>query len=72
MKKFEAGKTYYCRSICDSECKWEYTIERRTAKSVWISGNRFGIGTGINGEEIVYPQGKYSMAPILKPEKQVA
>ena len=37
--KFEAGRTYWTRSICDSECIHRVTIEKRTAKSVWIKRN---------------------------------
>ena len=34
---FEAGQTYRATSICDSECHWYFTIERRTAGSIWTT-----------------------------------
>jgi hypothetical protein len=33
---FEAGISYFCRSACDSDCVWHFTIIRRTASSVWV------------------------------------
>jgi hypothetical protein len=69
IAKFETGKTYSTRSICDSECIFSYEIIRRTAKSVWIKTM-----TGIerkkidvyDNSEMIFPEGKYSMAPILR------
>lgn len=37
MKKFEIGKTYSMRSICDHDCVWTYTVTARTAKTITIS-----------------------------------
>lgn len=34
MKKFEVGKTYYSRSICDNECIFTIKVVKRTEKSV--------------------------------------
>ena len=34
MKKFEIGKTYSMRSICDHDCVWTYTVTARTAKTI--------------------------------------
>ena len=71
MEKFEVGKTYYCRSACDHECVWEFTITKRTDKSVWIGDQRFNIIAGISHEsEAIYPLGKYSMCPILRAERK--
>lgn len=70
MEKFEVGKTYYCRSICDQNCVWNYTITKRTDKSVWIGGRRFNVGMGDNSERI-FPLGKYSMCPVLRAENEV-
>ena len=69
--KFETGATYKTRSICQSDTAFTYTIERRTAKSVWIDGKRFGIKNH-NDTEIIYPEGKYSKCPVLKATKKVA
>ena len=37
MTKFEIGKTYSMRSICDHDCVWTYTVTARTAKTITIS-----------------------------------
>jgi hypothetical protein len=72
MIKFEINKTYYCNSICDSDCKMEYTITKRSSKSVWINEKRFKINISLNdGNEFIYPEGKYSMCPILRAERVV-
>jgi len=72
MRKFEIGKEYSMRSICNQECVWTYTVIARTAQTITIS----------NGEEVkkcrvvkkiseyrnaetIYPLGQYSMAPSL-------
>ena len=35
-KKFEVGRTYATRSICNSECMFKITIIKRTEKTVTI------------------------------------
>lgn len=41
MKTFEVGKTYSCKSACDQNCTWSYTVTARTAKTVTLSdGNK--------------------------------
>ena len=65
--QFEVGKTYTCKSICNSDCVWEHTITRRAEKSVWIGSKRFGVHVYDNSEAI-YPEGKYSMCPVLRAE----
>jgi len=72
MTKFEEGKKYYCTSVCDQNCRWEYIITKRTDKSVWIGKDRFKINESYNNEyEYIYPLGKYSMAPVLQAERIV-
>lgn len=73
MKKFEIGKTYSMRSICDHECEWTYTVIARTAQTITISDGReekrCRVCKGIsemNGQEIIFPLGQYSMAPRLR------
>jgi len=71
IKKFEVGKEYSCRSICDSNCIFRYTIVSRTDKTVVISSND---GDGkqrkkifiTDGIEWIYPSGFYSMCPIIR------
>ena len=76
MKKFEVGKEYSVRSICDHECVWTYKIVKRTACTVTIDDGEKVKTCRINkkiseyrGAEIIYPNGNYSMCPILSAEK---
>ena len=71
---FITGKTYSVSSVCDHNCVWEYKLEKRTEKSVWLTplnGHQKADGTirrtikKYNGEEMVYPMGHYSMCPVL-------
>lgn len=73
MKKFEIGKEYSTRSICDHNCIFKFMIVKRTDKSVWIQDvkdpNSKIVRKKIeiyNDTEEFYPYGKYSMAPIIK------
>lgn len=72
MKKFEVGKEYSMRSICDHECVWTYAVTARTAKTVTITDGKQVQKCRISqkvsvyrGAETVYPLGQYSMAPSL-------
>ena len=72
MKRFEIGKTYTCRSICNHDCVWSYTVTARTAKTITVTDgkqeSRMRISAKVSeyrGAESVYPLGQYSMAPIL-------
>jgi hypothetical protein len=72
--KFETGRTYECRSACDSGCRWTFTVEKRTAGTVWFREHGpEGLGVLVrrkldtyNGAETFFPFGKYSMAPIVR------
>jgi hypothetical protein len=73
MKKFETGKGYWTRSICDHECIISLKVKSRTAKT---------ITTTVHGEEKVFrikvwdgveqvrPWGTYSMCPIIGADKE--
>nr|AHF24064.1 hypothetical protein [uncultured bacterium Contig643] len=72
MKKFEIGKEYSCRSICDHECVWTYKVVARTAQMITVTDGdevkKLRIIKGMSeyrNAESVYPLGKYSMCPIL-------
>ena len=70
MKKFEIGKTYSMRSICDHDCVWTYTVTARTAKTITISdGEKVQkcriIKAASEYRNAVYPLGQYSMALAL-------
>ena len=69
MTQFIVGQTYRATSVCDSECHWYFTIDRRTAGSIWttIDGvmvRRVVKSCSISGtpEEYFMPFGSYSMA----------
>lgn len=70
MKTFEAGKSYSCRSICDSGCVFTYTVKSRTAASVVIdvrgTSTRRKIITDASGVEMFFPLGQYSMCPVIR------
>ena len=74
MNTFKTGATYTYRFICDSDSKVDVTIERRTAKSVWIKDAHNGdtVRRGIrihNGVERIDPLGRYSMSPVLSADR---
>lgn len=71
MEKFEVGKTYWTRSICDAEMIIRITIVKRTASFVTTSeGTRLKVSNW-NGAETVKPWGSYSMAPTISAERCV-
>jgi len=66
---FEAGQTYSARSACDHEARFTFNVTRRTAKSVWLDDGETVRRVAIhkaNGQEIAFPMGRYSMAPVLR------
>lgn len=72
MNKFEIGREYSCRSVCDHDCVWTYTVVARTAKTITVTDGEAVRKLRIikdlseyRGAESVYPEGKYSMCPIL-------
>ena len=72
MKQFQAGKTYQTRSICDHNCIISVNIVARTAKTVKTSdGKTFRVTVYENREQFM-PWGRYSMAPIIDAEDEVA
>jgi hypothetical protein len=82
MNKFEAGKSYWTRGICDHDCIYTcahdciYTIAvvSRTAKTVKIQDNRgertLRVFIDYNGHEAVKPHGSYSMAAIISADDE--
>ena len=74
-KKFEVGKTYWMRSICDSNCIWNVKIIKRTAKTIMvdIDGEKETKRKKIdvyNGVEFIFPLGQFSMCPMLNADKE--
>lgn len=76
MKQFEIGATYSMTSACDHECVWTYIVIARTASTITLMDDQGKtIKCRINskfseycGAEVVFPLGRYSMAPILRAE----
>lgn len=72
MNKFEIGREYSCRSVCNHDCVWTYMVVARTAKTITVTDGEAVRKLRIikdlseyRGAESVYPEGKYSMCPIL-------
>ncbi len=78
---FQAGSMYFCRSACDHNCIWYYTVIRRTAKSVWLKESGKHAPDKVTRRtvkmdhsdrtEYVLPEGYYSMCPFLSADKRV-
>jgi len=73
-KTFEVGTTYMARSICDYDCIYTFTVERRSAKCIWIKDTfgkvkKRGVRTAPDGIEWCLPLGSFSMAPSLQADR---
>lgn len=76
MTTFKIGDTYTMASPCDHDCKWTYTVVKRTASTVTITDGKEVKTCRINKKyseyrnaETIFPLGKYSMAPTLSADK---
>ena len=69
--KFEVGKTYSTRSICDDQCIVRITVASRTRCFITTTkGKRLGVRDWTTSEpelssEAVSPWGHYSMSPTI-------
>ena len=73
--QFETGKTYFTRSSCDWDCIYDFTITRRTAKSVWIMKDGEEVRRSVylyDGVERFRPFGTYSMCAIISADRELA
>ncbi len=69
--KFEIGKTYFTRSICDHDMIISITVASRTAKRIKTTeGKTLGVSE-YEGIEQVRPWGRYSMCPTIGADKEV-
>jgi hypothetical protein len=73
MNTFNPGHIYFCRSSCDHDTVFRYTVVSRTRRQVMLRGDcgqlcRRGIKIE-DGTEICYPEGRYSMAPVLRADR---
>ncbi|MBU1171326.1 MAG: hypothetical protein KKD44_17345 [Proteobacteria bacterium] len=73
MKPFEPGKTYWGIDLCNGHQKVQYTIERRTDKSVWVNGKRFKLFSWKEdgGAEYIYTNRRCSKDMLLTSIKEV-
>jgi hypothetical protein len=69
MIKFEIGKTYFTRSIGDSNATFTATIVSRTAKTVKTDAGKTFRVSKYNGAEFFMPEGRYSMAPTIRADR---
>jgi hypothetical protein len=80
MTRFEVGKTYRTRSICDHDCIYEFKVVARSAKTITIESDMRGvqrrgvyIGEGWNSPapvESCKPFGTYSMCPVIRADRE--
>lgn len=73
MNKFEIGKEYFSRSVCDSNCIFTIKITGRTAKTVSYDymgeSRRSKIRVDESGEYI--RPDRYSMAPVFRAAREI-
>ncbi len=76
MKKFEVGRSYIMRSICDSDFTLVYTVIARTAQTITITDGKKDSKCRILKNESAWcnaetalPFGRYSMAPVLSADR---
>jgi len=71
-QRFKTGTIYETRLLTDWDIVLRYEIVKRTEKSVWIKDlksknarvKRCGVKV-FSGVETIYPEGRYSLCPIL-------
>jgi hypothetical protein len=71
--KFEVGKTYQTRSICDHDCIYSFKVLSRTAKFLMIEehGETYRRGVYLyDGVEHCKPHGTYSMCAVISADRQ--
>jgi hypothetical protein len=72
--KFQVGRTYSTRSICDYDTIYRVTILSRTEKTVTIADyNGKPVRRGISlwdGVESIKPFGNYSMCAIIRADRE--
>lgn len=70
--QFKIGQSYFCRSICDYDCKFVFVVVKRTAKMVTIKSGPRIVARKVrvrDGIEELDPHGRYSMSPVLTADK---
>ncbi len=75
IAKFEVGRTYTVRSICDYECVFKFEVVKRTEKTVWLNSSGTIRARRVriyDNTECCDPHGRYSMSPVLTADKVAA
>lgn len=71
--QFEIGKTYQARSACDWDCIYSFTITARTGRTITtkVHGNtaQRRVRT-VDGAEQFKPFGSYSMAAVIRADRE--
>lgn len=68
--QFQAGKTYYTRSVCDRNCIYSIRVIKRTAKTITVKQalhpeKKLLRPYIYNGVEQVKPHGSYSLCAVI-------
>lgn len=70
MNQFTVGQELSRAASCNSDCIFEGTILKRTAKTVTVKSmgetKRCKIHADSEGNEYIFPYGQYSMAPTFR------
>lgn len=71
---FQVGETYECRSACDHETVYRWTVLKRTEKTVTLRDihgreKRRGVKVTDDGAEMCFPAGKHSMCPVIMADR---
>lgn len=73
--KFQVGRIYQTRSICDYDCVYSYKVIKRTAKTLTLltEDNKTVVRRIYlyEGEESCKPEGSFSMCPIIRANKVI-
>jgi hypothetical protein len=77
MSNFVPGRTYYTRSICDHDCIITLRVVERTAHTVKTidkhgKAQTLRVRRDSSGVEMVKPWGRYSMAPMVGADRELA
>lgn len=70
VARFEAGKSYWTRSIVDHDTIFRVTIAKRTAKTVTTSEGKTLRVFEWDGVEQIKPWGSYSMCPVISADEE--
>lgn len=70
-KVFYEGQQLSDRSICNSDCVFTGEVIKRTEKTVTVKTDTYGVKRckvhhDKNGNEFIYPHGRYSMCAVFK------